>query len=99
MNQAAAIVRFKERIREQTYRTRGISLTNADGQGDRDLPAGLGLSATVKPPRCCKALNRGYAVDSGRWCGSNGNGVSVRTWQRKLPVVLTVCGGSPTRPV
>jgi len=35
-----AIARFKERIREQTRRTRSISLPQ-NGQGDYDLPARL----------------------------------------------------------
>jgi hypothetical protein len=34
---------------------------------------GSGTSTTVKRPRCCKALNLGYAADSGRWCGSSGS--------------------------
>jgi hypothetical protein len=49
-----AIARFKERLREQTRRTRGISLTQMVTQ-------------------ICEPLNRGYAVDFGRRCGSNGN--------------------------
>jgi hypothetical protein len=64
---------------------------------------------TVKRPRCCKALKRGYATDSGLWCGSNGsvdergsassaNGVSARTWRLKWPVALMAPGGSRTRP-
>jgi hypothetical protein len=70
---------------------------------------GSDTSTTVKRRRCCKLLNRGYAADFGRWCGSNGNGdgrgfasfangVWGRTWRRKLPAVLTARGASPTRP-
>src|ERR1700739_865330 len=36
---------------------------------------GLGTSATVKRLRYCSALKRGYTVDSGRRCGSNGSRV------------------------
>jgi hypothetical protein len=54
-------------------------------------------------------LNRGYAVDFGRWCGSNGsvdgrdfanfaNGVWAKTWRRKPLGVPTARGASPTRP-
>jgi hypothetical protein len=34
---------------------------------------GSGTSTTVKRPRCCKALNLGYAADFGRCCGSSGS--------------------------
>src|SRR6202035_1939464 len=71
---------------------------------------GSDTSAIVKRPRCCKPLNRGYAVDFGRWCGSNGNGdgrdfanfangVWVKTSRHKLPGVLTDRGGLRTRPL
>jgi len=69
----------------------------------------LGTSATVKRLRYCNALKRGYAVDSGLRCGSNGsrderdfanfaNGVWAKTWRRKPPGVPTARGASPTRP-
>jgi RNA-directed DNA polymerase len=104
-----AIVRFKERIREQTHRTRGISLTQMVKELATYLRDGSDTSATVKRPRCCKVLNRGYAVDSGRWCGSKGsadgrgfanfaNGVWVRTWRHKPPAVRMARGGSRTPP-
>jgi len=35
--------------------------------------AGSATSGSDKRRRCCNALNRGYAADSGLWCGSNGN--------------------------
>ena len=52
--------------------------------------------------------SRGYAADSGRWCGSNGradergfanskNEGSVRIWRRKLPGARTAPGDSRTR--
>jgi hypothetical protein len=55
-------------------------------------------------------LNRGYAVDSGRWCGSNGsadgrgianfaNGVWVRTWRHKPLAARMARGGSRTPPL
>ena len=70
---------------------------------------GSDTSPIVKRPRCCKPLNRGYAVDFGRWCGSNGNGderdfanfangVWAKTWRRKPPGVPTARGASQTRP-
>src|ERR1700691_5787223 len=37
------------------------------------LRDGSDTSTIVRRPRCCKTLNRGYAADFGRWCGSNGN--------------------------
>ena len=64
----------------------------------------------VKRPRCCKPLNRGYAVDFGRWCGSNGSedghgfanfasAASGQTSRHQLPGVLTALGGLRTRPL
>jgi RNA-directed DNA polymerase len=69
-----AIARFKERIREQTRRTRGISLQQMVTQITTYLRDGSDTLTIVRRPRCCKPLNRGYAADFGRWCGSNGNG-------------------------
>src|SRR5207245_5486104 len=59
--------------------------------------------------RYCNALKRGYAVDSGLRCGSNGsrderafansaNGVWAKTWRRKPLGVPTARGASQTRP-
>src|ERR1700745_2020652 len=59
----------------------------------------------VKRPRCCKPLNRGYAVDFGRWCGSNGSqdghgfanlasAASGPTSRHPLPGVLTALGAN-----
>src|ERR1700741_1770559 len=64
----------------------------------------------VKRPRYCKPLKRGYAVDFGRWCGSNGSedghgfanfasGASGQTSRHQLPGVLTALGGLRTRPL
>ena len=72
--------------------------------------AGSDTSPTVKRPRCCATLKPGYAADFVRRCGSNGsadgldfvsfaNGASVGTSRRKPPGVLTVLGGSRTRPL
>jgi RNA-directed DNA polymerase len=69
-----AIARFKERIRERTHRTRGISLRQMVKEITTYLRGCSGTSVIAKRLRCCKALNRGYAADFGRWCGSNGNG-------------------------
>jgi len=63
-----AIARFKERIREQTRRTRGISLKQMVTQITTYLRDGSDTSTIVKRPRCCKLLNRGYAAAFGRWC-------------------------------
>jgi hypothetical protein len=105
-----ARARFKERVREQTQRTRGISLTQMARISRPIGEDGLGTSATVKRPRCGTAWKRGYAADCDRWGGSNGsadgqdfasfaNGVSVRTWRHKPPGARTVPGGSRTRPL
>jgi hypothetical protein len=54
----------------------GKQLRNGSYQPRRSRPtcgAGPAISATVKRLRCCKVLNRGCAVDSGRWCGSKGS--------------------------
>jgi hypothetical protein len=104
-----AIARFKERIREPTRRTRGISLRQMVQKIATYLPGWLGYFGTVKRLRCCTALKRGYAADSGRWCGNSGsadgqgsasfaNGRSARTWRHKPPGVLTAPGESRTRP-
>ena len=69
-----AIVRFKERIRELTRRTRGISLPKMIAETATYLRGWLGyfgecqmLSVLGGPCSC------GYSGDSGRWCGSNGS--------------------------
>src|ERR1700677_3117224 len=61
-----AIARFKERIRGQSQRTRGISLTQMVKDLTTYLVAGLSTSATAKRLRCCKALKSGFVADSGR---------------------------------
>jgi hypothetical protein len=105
-----AIARFKERIREQTQRTRGISLKRWSRILRPTCEAGSGTLATVKRPRCWHVLKLGYAADFGRWCGSNGSrdghvsanfasGASERTSRHKLPGVLTARGGLRTRPL
>jgi Group II intron, maturase-specific domain len=68
-----AIARFKERIRERTHRTRGISLRQMVQEITTYLRGWLGYFGDCQPLRCCKVLNRGYAADFGRWCGSNGS--------------------------
>src|SRR6202035_1715324 len=71
---------------------------------------GSDTSAIVKRPRCCKPLNRGWAVDFGRRCGSNGNGdgrdfanfahgVGTRIDRRQPPAALTARGELRTRPL
>jgi len=61
-----AIARFKERIREGTRRTRGISLQQMVKEVTIYLRGWLGYFGDFKRPRCCKALKRGYAADFGR---------------------------------
>jgi RNA-directed DNA polymerase len=61
-----AIARFKQRIREQTRRTRGISLAQMVKEIVTYLRGdGSGTLATVKRPRYCTVLNPGYAADCG----------------------------------
>jgi hypothetical protein len=61
-------------IGEQLRRTRSISLPQLWLRRLRlTCAAGSGISATVKRLRCCADLKRGYAVDFGRRCGSNGS--------------------------
>src|SRR5207245_8923995 len=66
-------------------------------------------SLNVDHTQSCRLLKRGYAVEFGRWCGSNGNGderdfanfangVWAKTWRRKPPGVPTARGASQTRP-
>jgi integrase len=91
-----AIARFKQRIREQTRRTRGISLAQMVKEIATYLRDGSGTSATVKRLRCCKALNLGYAADFGRWCGSivkilksilSWSDVVTSGWKLRLPII------------
>ena len=103
-----ASARFKER--EQTRRTRGISLRRWSRNSRLICEDGSHTSATVKRPRCCKALKGGYAADCGQWCGSNGsadgqgsasfaNGALVRTWRQNRRESSPAPGGSQTRPL
>ena len=105
-----AIARFKERIREQTRRTRGISLTQMVKDLATYLRGWLGYFGDCQTPSVLqRALIHGYAVDSGLRCGSNGsrderdfanfaNGAWAKTWRRKPPGVPTARGASQTRP-
>ena len=49
-----ALVRFKERIRELTRRTRGVSLERMVEDTARYLTGLAGTSASVRRPRCCR---------------------------------------------
>ena len=104
-----AIARFQERIREQSRRTRGLASRRWSNRSRLICEDGSATSATVKRLGYCNALKRGYAVDSGRRCGSNGSRVErdfanfanrewAKTGRRKPPAVLTARGASPTRP-
>src|SRR5271165_3703533 len=55
-----AIARFKERIREQTRRTRGNSVRQMVQEIATYLCGCSGTLATVKRPRCWNVLKRGY---------------------------------------
>jgi hypothetical protein len=103
-----AIARFKERIREQTRRTRGISLQQMVKAVPPTCGHGSDTSAIVKRPRCCNVLKSGYAAHFARWCGSNrsvdergfasfDNRAWVKIWRRKPLVALTARGGSRSR--
>lgn len=101
------ILRFKERIRELTCRTRGISME----QRGKELAAYLrgwrgyfGFCQTRLPPYCT-ALISGYGADYGRCCGNSGNEdpgglpksaneASDLTLRLKPPAVPMAHGGS-----
>ena len=68
-----AIARFKERVREQTRRTRGISLRQMVKELVTYLRGWLGYFGDCQTPsvlHSCTTLKLGYAADSGRWCGT-----------------------------
>ena len=61
-----AIARFKAKIREQTRRTRGISLAQMVQQIATYLHGWLGYFGDCQTPWGCKALKRGYVAAFGR---------------------------------
>ena len=69
-----AVKRFKERVRELTSRTRGIS---TERMGPRNWPsicgAGSAISGDAKRLRCCKVLRSGPDAGCGRRSGSSGS--------------------------
>jgi hypothetical protein len=100
---AKAIARFKERIRKQTRRTRGISLTQMVKEITTYLRGWLGYFGDCQTPSLLHSLEtwlrrRLRSVGWKQWTLSLANGVSVRPWRRKRPGVLTV-PGSRTRPL
>src|SRR5438874_2836423 len=68
-----ASARFKERIREQTRRTHSISLPQMAKEITTYLRGWLGYFGDCQTPSVLQSLKRGYAADSGRWCGSSGS--------------------------
>src|SRR6184192_3012533 len=68
-----AIARFKERIREQTCRTRGISLALMVKQIATYLRGWLGYFGDCQTPSVLQRLEAWLRADFGRWCGSNGS--------------------------
>jgi RNA-directed DNA polymerase len=60
-----AIARFKERIREQTRRTRGISLAQMVKELATHLRGWLGYFGDCQTPSVLQSLECGYAADSG----------------------------------
>jgi len=104
-----AIVRFKERIRELTRRTRGISLTQMVKEIATYLRGWLGYFGDCQTPWVLQSLEswlrrRLRSVVWKQWkraergSASFANGVSVRIWRRKRPAVLRAPGDSRTRP-
>ena len=100
-----ALQRFRERVRELTRRTRGVSLAS---RWWRNFPptceVGMATSASAKPPACCSTLISGRGADCDRCCGSSGsegarglrsfaNGTSAWRWRPKPPIVPTALGG------
>ena len=69
-----AVLRFKEKVRERTRRTRGVS-TQRDGQGADPLSAGLArlLRKVRNAVRCWRSLNAGSDVGFGRRSGNSGS--------------------------
>ena len=69
-----AVARFKERVRELTWRTRGISLVRMVHDLRNISADGLVTSDAAKPRKCSTSWSNGCDVDFGRWSGSSGNG-------------------------
>ena len=103
-----AVDRFKERIRELTSRTRGVSMERMAEELSRYLRDGLAISESVKRLPCWRVLNSGSGVDSGLRSGSSGsgaryglpsyaNGAWATTWPLKRPVAPSDRGGWRTR--
>src|SRR6202041_1527399 len=105
-----AIARFKERIREQTRRTRGISLQQMVTQITTYLRGWLGYFDDCQTPSVLQTLEswlrrRLRSVVWKQWKRGRTRfrelrkRASVKTWRHKLPGVLTARGGLRTRPL
>jgi hypothetical protein len=104
-----AMARSKERIREQTRRTRGISLTQMGTElatylrgwlgyfDDGQTPSGLQTLESWLRRRLRSVVWKQWKRD-GRDFANFANRVWVKTWRRKPPGVPTAGGASPTRP-
>ncbi len=57
-----AVVRFKQKVRELTGRTRGISLERMTKELATYLRVGRATSASVRRPRCCRHWINGYGA-------------------------------------
>jgi RNA-directed DNA polymerase len=95
-----AIARFKERIREQTQRTRGISLTQMVKDLATYLRGWLGYFDDGPTPSVLQRLETWLRHGSRdeRDFANFANGGWAKTWRRKPPGVPTARGASPTRP-
>ena len=104
-----AIARFKDRIREQTRRTRGISLTQMVRQIATYLRGWLGYFDDCQTPSVLQTLEswlrrRLRSVVWKQWKRGRTRFRELRkrnvsrTWRGKPLAVLTARGASPTRP-
>ncbi len=69
-----AVDRFKERVRELTRRTRGVSIERMAEDLTRFLRGWIGYFGKCEDLRCCTALRSGPGVDYGLRSGSSGSG-------------------------
>ena len=99
-----AVDRFKERVRELTSRTRGVSMERMAEELAAIFGAGLATSGSVKRRQCWKVLSSGSGAGYGLRSGSSGsegrcglpsyaNGVWAKIWPLKRRAALMVRGG------
>src|SRR5882724_2378098 len=68
-----AVARFKERVRELTRRTRGISLAQMVHELAEYSAAGSATLGDAKHRECSPSRRNGSDIDFGRWFGNSGS--------------------------